>query len=72
MAESEVAKLRQQLEIEAESMKQGLYGLAITAQHQIIESKYNAFGACQEQLAALIGEEEATRMAVETYIQVMG
>ena len=69
---SEVARLRQQIELECEAMKQGMNGLAITAQHQIIQNKYNALGQTQEELAALIGEPDALKIVVETYIKVLG
>jgi len=57
MSISAVAQLRQQLELEAQALKQALYGYAITAQHQIIDQKYRAFGQSQEQLATLVGAQ---------------
>jgi len=72
MSQSEVARLMQQIERECEAMKQGLCGLAITAQHAIIEHKYDAFGEHQEQLEQLLGKEEATRIAVDIYMKVIG
>jgi len=69
---SEVAQLRQQLELEAQAMQQALHGFAISAQHAIIDRKYRAFGASQQQLVALIGEEEAATIATDIYIKVIG
>ncbi len=38
---SEVQQLRERIELEIESMHQGLTGLAVIAKHQFIEARYN-------------------------------
>lgn len=70
-SQSEVARLRQQIELECEAMQRALSGFAITASHTIINQKYASIGAAQQQLAALVGEEEATAIMVEAYNKTM-
>ena len=69
---SEVARLRQQLELECQAMLRGLHGYAITAQHQIIDQKYQAFGTYQQVLETLVGKDEAISIAVEIYSKIVG
>ncbi|BCL82181.1 hypothetical protein ccbrp13_46460 [Ktedonobacteria bacterium brp13] len=69
---SEVALLRRQIELECEAMKQAMEGFRVTASHDIIQHQYDSIGGIQEQLAAIVGEQEAAMIAVETYIQTMG
>ena len=42
---SEVQQLRERIELEIESMHQGLTGLAVVAKHQFIEARYNRLNA---------------------------
>lgn len=58
--QSQVARLRQQIELECEAMQRLASGLAITASHATIQHKYACLGAAREELAQIIGEEEAT------------
>jgi hypothetical protein len=69
MAESEVAQLRERLELEARAMQRGLYGYACVARHAFIDEKYHSFGLYQQQLATLVGKEEAAYIALEIYIK---
>ena len=71
MAQSEVARIRAQIEAECEGMRRGLYGFAITAQHQFIHARYERLGQLQDELAAHVGEQEATRQVVELYINAL-
>jgi len=71
MAESEIARLRRQIELECESMKLGMTGYAVIAKHKAITNKYNRLGAYKEQLTQLVGEPQATGIMAEVYIQVM-
>ena len=72
LGESEVARLRQQLEMECIAMQQGLTGYAVTARHEIIQRRYEAVGHCQKQLEQLVGKEEAALITAETYVKVIG
>lgn len=69
---SEVAQLRQQIELECEAMQQALTGFAQSASHQFIHQKYANLEIAQHQLATLVGEEEATNIMVSVYCEVMG
>lgn len=69
---SEVARLRQQIELECEAMRQALYGYAIVSSHDIIEQKYKSLGKYQEDLEQHVGEEEAKKIVMEIYIKVVG
>jgi hypothetical protein len=72
MAQSEVAQLRANIELELLSMRQGLSGLAAgTTKHQFIEAKMRQLGTYEIQLAQHVGGEEALLYSCQTYIQVM-
>jgi len=49
---SDVARLRQQIELESVAMKLAMNGLATVAKHEFITHKYDAIGKCQDQLTA--------------------
>ncbi len=68
---SEVARLRQQIELESVAMKLAMNGFATVANHEFITHKYDAIGKCQEQLSAHVGEQQATQIMVEIYVRVM-
>jgi hypothetical protein len=72
MAESEVARIMQQIELTCQAMQLGLHGYAEVASHQIINHKYKTLGQYMQQLDALVGEEEATNMVADTYIRMLG
>lgn len=69
---SEIARLKQQIALECEAMKQAMDGFRMTASHEIINYQYSSIGIIQEQLATLIGEDEAAQVMVEVYIQAIG
>lgn len=71
MAESEVARLMRQIELECEAMQRGMAGYAVVAPHSRIARRYKAIGEAQEQLKELVGEQEAARVVFETYEKVM-
>jgi len=68
---SEVARLRQQSELESVAMKLAMYGFATVAKHEFITHKYDAIGTYQEQLSTHLGEQQATQIMVEIYTKVM-
>jgi hypothetical protein len=64
--QSEVARLRERLEREYQAAEWGLHGLAAgVSRHEFITAKMGRMGECHQQLAQLIGTDEATRMLVE-------
>ena len=69
---SEVARLRRQIELECEAMKQALYGYAVVASHDVINHKYDNLGRYQEELEQHVGQEEANAIVVKTYIEMIG
>jgi hypothetical protein len=71
MSQSEVARIRAQIELECEAMERGFRGFAITARHDFINHRLSQIGACQEQLEQLVGEDEARKVVAETYKQAM-
>ena len=67
---SEVARLRRQLDLEAEAAWNALHGLAIgTAKHQFINTRLERLGLCHEQLKELVGEEEAIKAVAQAMQQ---
>lgn len=68
---SEIAALRQQIETECIAMRQALHGPAIVSTHAMIARRFAAIGQHKEQLAAIVGEHEATRITYQTYTQVV-
>ena len=68
---SEIARLRQQIELESTAMKLAMDGFATVARHEFISRKYDAIGKCQEQLQTLTSEQEATQITVEAYTLAM-
>ena len=69
---SEVARVRQQIELECAAMQQALSGFAITAQHEIIQRKYETLARYHEQLEQLVGEHKAALITTEIYARVVG
>ena len=69
---SEVARLKRQIEQECQAMKQAMDGFHMAASHDIIHHRYDSIGILQEQLAAIVGENEASMIAIEAYIQTIG
>ncbi|GER82314.1 hypothetical protein KTAU_09520 [Thermogemmatispora aurantia] len=73
MCESEVARLRSQIERELEAMQRGLYGLALgTARHEFIRRRMDYLGRYQQRLAGQVGEEQAIQLVYTLYVQVVG
>jgi hypothetical protein len=69
---SEVARVRQQIELECAAMQQALTGYALTAKHEIIQRKYETLAQYHEQLEQLVGEHEAAIITTEIYARVVG
>jgi hypothetical protein len=72
MGESEVARLRRQIELEYEAMQRGLTGFAAgAALHKFIQARMEHIGSQQDKLAGYVGEKEAAHIAAELYMKVM-
>lgn len=69
---SEVARIREQIELECAAMNLALYGYATVASHKIIEQKYNNLGRHRENLEKHVSKEEAGSILIEIYTKVIG
>ena len=68
MNESEIARLRAQLEREHEASVWALTGLASgTAQHAFITARFRRMDVYHKQLSELVGEEQATDVLREIF-----
>ncbi len=68
MSESEIARLRAQLEQEHAASVWALTGLSSgTAQHAFITARFRRMDACHQRLSELVGEEQATEVLCEVF-----
>ncbi len=73
MSESEVARIRCQIEQELEAMQRGMYGLAAgKARHTFIRIQMDRLDSCRTTLAGYVGEAEATKIVYALYVESMG
>lgn len=70
MSTSEVARLKEQIELECQSIQHLMQSSAV-APHRIINRKYQSLDHCHQQLKALVSEEEALCIVLEAYGQWM-
>lgn len=63
---SEVAQMKQQIEMECEAMRLAIMGFRITASHDIINHQYEQLGEHYERLGKLIGERQAVEVLIAT------
>jgi hypothetical protein len=64
--QSEVARLKAQIESEVQAAQWALYGVALgAAQHQFITRRMERMGVLHEELSELVGEEEGARLLVQ-------
>lgn len=68
---SEIARLKEEIELRCQAVKLCLNGYAEVSKHQTIEHKYNAFGECWQELERLVGPESAQEIAVSAYKSAM-
>jgi hypothetical protein len=68
MNTSEVAKLREQIELECQAL-QHLMLFSAVASHDSIKQRYKNLDRYHEQLKALVGAEEAIDMLADIYKQ---
>jgi len=68
MAKSEVALLRERLELEHRACVWALMALnSGTAKHRFITARFRHMDACCKRLSALVGEEETTTTLCEVF-----
>ena len=69
---SEIARLRQQIEVQLVSMRRGLSGLSAgSARHAFINARMERIGAYQDGLASQLGEHAANMLVYSLYNEVM-
>ena len=67
--ESQIAQLRERLELESRAMFLALNGFAQTAKHEIIDHKYANLLSLEGELAEHLGPEQAHNEMVDAYIR---
>jgi hypothetical protein len=71
MSQSEVARLRAEIERQCEASWSALHGLAWgNAQHAFISARLHRVETCHQLLSGLIGDEQATEMVCEVFDRV--
>ncbi len=69
---SEIARLREQIELELEAMHHGMHGLALgTARHTFIQARMERIGEYQDTLANEVGDTTATQIVCKIYVDVI-
>lgn len=68
---SEIARLKQEIELRCQAVKLCFSGYAEVSKHQTIEHKYNALGECWRELEGLVGPESAQEIATSAYRNAM-
>jgi hypothetical protein len=64
--QSEVARLKAQIEAEIQAAQWALYGASLgSAQHQFITCRMERMGMLHEELQELVGEEEGVRLLIQ-------
>lgn len=72
MSESEVARLRRQIELELVAMQHGMNGFALgTTRHRFIRTRMDRIGVCQDQLAVEVGEDQADAIVFGMYSETI-
>jgi hypothetical protein len=65
MEESEVARIRRQIELEYEAARRGLEDYAIASRHQFIAARMQRVSQYHQELAQLVGDQKATEIVLE-------
>jgi hypothetical protein len=73
MNTSEVARLREEIELQLEAMQRGLYGFATgSARHAFIRARMDRIGEYQHSLTDYIGEKDADQLVCNLYSEIVG
>jgi len=65
---SELARLREQIELECQAL-QHMMQFSAVASHRSINRRYRSLDRCRDQLKPLVGEDQATNIVVDIYNQ---
>lgn len=72
MCLSEIAEIRRQILEEYEAMKRGFSGFALgTSKHAFIDARLKRVDTYHSQLVQYVGEQQASELICDLYIQVM-
>ncbi len=69
---SEVARIREQIDLECQAIRRVFEEPAVVASHASIDARYRNLDGLTQQLKPLVGEQEATSTLVEMYNEVVG
>ena len=69
---SDVARLRERIELECQAIRRVFEEPAIVAPHASIEARYRNLGALSQELKPLVGDKEATDVLLKIYNEVVG
>lgn len=73
MNKSEVARLREEIELQLEAMQRGMYGFASgTARHTFIRARMDRISEYQHTLTNVIGERDADQLVCNLYSEIVG
>jgi hypothetical protein len=73
MNTSEVARLREEIELQLEAMQRGLYGFANgSARHAFVRARMDRIGEYQHTLTGYIGEQDADQLVCSLYSEIVG
>jgi hypothetical protein len=73
MNKSEVARLREEIELQLEAMQRGMYGFASgTARHTFIRARMDRINEYQHTLTNVIGERDADLLVCNLYSEIVG
>ncbi len=73
MNKSEVARLREEIELQLEAMQRGMYGFASgTARHAFIRASMDRISEYQHTLTDHIGEQDADQLICNLYSEIVG
>ncbi len=68
--ESEVARLRRQIDLEFEALQRVKAGLAVgTARHDFIQARMRTVDVCQDKLEQLVGDAQASQIVYGLYTE---
>lgn len=73
MHKSEVARIREEIELQLEAMQRGMSGFASgAARHSFIRARMDRIGEYHHKLASGIGEQSADQLVSNLYCEIMG
>jgi hypothetical protein len=65
-----VSRLREQIALEYQAAYNALHAPAMTAPHAFINAKLSNVQQCKEQLARIVGDQQATELVIEVMEQM--